>query len=67
MSVFWRAAAILGVLMTLSGALHAQTSFLAFESGPVRPLALTPDGTKLLVCNIPDNRLEIFGVSACAA
>jgi DNA-binding beta-propeller fold protein YncE len=42
----------------------AQTSFLAFESGPVRPLALTPDGTKLLACNPPDNRLEVFVVSA---
>jgi hypothetical protein len=48
----------------VSGAAFAQPSFLAFESGPVRPIALSPDGTKLLACNIPDNRLEIFGVSA---
>ncbi len=64
MSAFRRAAVVLGMLLALAGPARAQSSFLAFESGPVRPLALTPDGTKLLVCNIPDNRLEIFGVSA---
>jgi hypothetical protein len=45
-------------------ALAQAPSFLEFESGPVRPIALTPDGTQLLVCNIPDNRLEIFSVTA---
>ncbi len=39
-----------------------QTSFVTFESGPVRPLALSPDGTRLFVTNVPDNRLEIFAV-----
>jgi YVTN family beta-propeller protein len=42
----------------------AQTSFVAFESGPVRPLALSPDGTRLFAVNTPDNRLEVFAVSA---
>jgi YVTN family beta-propeller protein len=37
-------------------------SFIAFESGPVRPLALSPQGTKLFVVNTPDNRLEVFNV-----
>jgi len=37
-------------------------SFVNFESGQVRPLALTPDGTTLLATNTPDNRLEIFDV-----
>src|SRR5688500_14425607 len=32
-------------------------SFIHFESGPVRPIALSPDGTKLFVTNIPDGRL----------
>ena len=36
--------------------------FIAFESGPVRPMALSPDGGTLYVANTPDNRLEIFGV-----
>jgi len=38
-------------------------SFVEFESGQVRPLALSPDGTKLYAVNTPDNRLEIFDVS----
>jgi len=30
----------------------------------VRPLALSPDGTRLFAVNTPDNRLEIFQVGA---
>ena len=41
----------------------AQRSFVTFESGPVRPVAMTPDGTRLLAVNTPDNRLEVFAVS----
>ncbi len=36
--------------------------FVAFESDQVRPLALSPDGTRLFVANTPDGRLEIFDV-----
>ncbi|MFT4519319.1 MAG: YVTN family beta-propeller protein [Halioglobus sp.] len=42
---------------------QAQPSFITFESGQVRPIALTPDGTTLLAVNTPDNRLEVFTVS----
>ncbi len=45
-----------------SGSALAQTSFVAFESGHVRPLVLSPDGTQLFVVNTPDNTLEIFDV-----
>jgi len=38
-------------------------SFHAFESGPVRPMALSPDGTRLYVVNTPDNRIEIYNVN----
>ena len=38
--------------------------FVAFESGPVRPIVLSPDGSRIFVTNIPDNRLEIFSVSS---
>ncbi|ESP90235.1 MULTISPECIES: YncE family protein [Pseudoalteromonas] len=37
--------------------------FIGFESGPVRPLAISPDGKRLFVTNIPDNRLEIFDIT----
>jgi len=35
----------------------------AFESGPVRPIAMTPDGTRLFVANTPNNTLDVFNVS----
>src|ERR1700675_1126279 len=38
--------------------------FVTFESGQVRPLALSPDGTHLFAVNTPDDRLEIFDVNA---
>jgi len=39
------------------------SSFVAFESGQVRPLAISVDGKKLFAVNTPDNRLEIFKVT----
>jgi len=38
-------------------------SFVAFESGQVRPLALSADGQRLFAVNTPDNRLEIFSTN----
>src|SRR5215831_17678230 len=37
-------------------------SFVEFESGQVRPLALSPDRSRLFAVNTPDDRLEIFAV-----
>ncbi|HWO23800.1 MAG TPA: beta-propeller fold lactonase family protein, partial [Kofleriaceae bacterium] len=37
-------------------------SFTLFESGQVRPLALSPDKQLLFAVNTPDNRLEVFRV-----
>jgi DNA-binding beta-propeller fold protein YncE len=42
---------------------HAASSFTHFESGQVRPLALSPDKRHLFAVNTPDNRLEIFRVA----
>lgn len=39
------------------------TDFIAFESGPVRPMALSQDRDLLFAVNTPDNRLEIFQIS----
>jgi len=44
------------------GGVAQAASFLAFESGPVRPLAKSPDGSRLFAVNTPDNRLEIFDI-----
>jgi 6-phosphogluconolactonase (cycloisomerase 2 family) len=38
-------------------------SFLEFESGQVRPIALSPDGTRLFAVNTPNGSLEIFQVT----
>jgi 6-phosphogluconolactonase (cycloisomerase 2 family) len=48
----------------LSGSAAAQTDFVAFESGHVRPIVLSPDGSQLFAVNTPDNTLEIFDVGA---
>ena len=38
-------------------------TFTNFETGHVRPLALSPDGTRLFAVNTPDNRLAIYDVT----
>ena len=37
--------------------------FIEFESGPVRPIAMSPNGARLFAVNTPDNTLEIFNVT----
>jgi len=39
------------------------TSFVTFESGQVRPLAWSSDGSRLFVTNTPANSLDIYSVS----
>jgi DNA-binding beta-propeller fold protein YncE len=41
----------------------SEETFTAFESGQVRPLALSGDGKTLFAVNTPDNRLEVFKVA----
>jgi DNA-binding beta-propeller fold protein YncE len=53
---------VLGLLVPLAA--WGQGAFVNFESGHVRPLALSPDGSRLFAVNTPDNRLEIFDVNA---
>jgi len=52
------------IVVIWSGLSAAQPSFVAFESGHVRPIVLSPDGSQLFVVNTPDNTLEIFNVGA---
>jgi len=37
-------------------------SYTLFESGQVRPLAMSPNNRRLFAVNTPDNRLEVFRV-----
>jgi DNA-binding beta-propeller fold protein YncE len=52
---------LIGLLFLVSGALAAG-DFVTFESGQVRPLALSRDGRHLYALNTPDNRVEILQV-----
>src|SRR6184192_2140830 len=54
--------ALLALLLAAAPPLGA--SFVTFESGQVRPLALSPDGSRLFAVNTPDGRLEIFAVGS---
>jgi DNA-binding beta-propeller fold protein YncE len=42
-------------------------AFVTFESGQVRPLALSPDRSRLFAVNTPDARLEIFALDGGGA
>jgi YVTN family beta-propeller protein len=65
-----RAAAIAPALLlfslTLAGpdAFAAPPPFVAFESGHVRPIAMSPDRSRLFVTNTPDSVLEVFDITA---
>ena len=54
----------MAVLLSLVGMTSAaNAAFVNFESGHVRPLALSPAGDLLFAVNTPDNRLVIYTVS----
>jgi len=54
--------ALVATLATAVMPAMAQRSFVTFESGHVRPVAMTPDGNTLLAVNTPDNALEVYAV-----
>ena len=58
-----RAIAIVAALVLGAGLARADDAFVTFESGQVRPLATSPDGSRLFALNTPDGALEIFTVT----
>ncbi len=54
---------LLATTLALTAA-SARAQFIAFESGPVRPIALNSDGSRIYVVNTPDNRLEVFAAES---
>ncbi|MDI3288559.1 beta-propeller fold lactonase family protein [Polyangium sp. 15x6] len=48
--------------LSVSAEASADSSYALFESGQVRPVALSPNKQFLFAVNTPDNRLEIFHV-----
>lgn len=56
--------AVSAAIVGMTGAADRTPSrYTLFESGQVRPLALSPDGRFLYAVNTPDNRLEILRVT----
>ena len=58
--------ALVGVISYQASGVHAESappSFLEFESDLVRPLVMSPDGTKLFATNTPNGTLEIYTIS----
>jgi len=53
--------AMLGAMLFIGAAVAQE--FVNFESGHTRPLALSPDGSRLFAVNTPDNRLAIYDVA----
>ncbi len=52
------------ILFLVSSTLPALATFVNFESGQVRPLAMSANGNRLFAVNTPDNHLEIFSITA---
>jgi YVTN family beta-propeller protein len=62
-SLLWISLFAAALVLHLNGVGRAQT-FLHFEARHVHPIALTPDGNRLLAVNSTDGRLSVFDVSA---
>jgi DNA-binding beta-propeller fold protein YncE len=57
------AAVVAALLASAMSVPRVASAFVTFETGQVRPLALSPDGRTLLALNTPDARLELFAVN----
>ncbi|MBL1276175.1 MAG: hypothetical protein COB30_008810 [Ectothiorhodospiraceae bacterium] len=42
----------------------SEETYTLFETGQVRPLAMSPNGKRLFAVNTPDNRLEVFKINS---
>lgn len=57
------AAALLTLGAPSPSAQAASPNFIAFESGHVRPIAQSADGTRLFAVNTPNNTLDVFNIT----
>ena len=53
---------MMALMAFVAFAAEAASPYTLFESGQVRPLAMSPDRQRLFAVNTPDNRLEIFRI-----
>src|ERR1700692_1082995 len=58
------AVALLSAPLVAGSARAAPPNFIEFESGHVRPIAMSPSGTQLFAVNTPHDTLEIFNRTA---
>jgi DNA-binding beta-propeller fold protein YncE len=58
------AVALLSASLLAGSARAAPPNFIEFESGHVRPIAMSPSGAQLFAVNTPNDTLEIFNVTA---
>ncbi len=66
LSIHWArviSRAVLAFCFLLALPARADSNFWLFETGQVRPLAMSPDKKTLFALNTPDNRLEIFDIT----
>jgi DNA-binding beta-propeller fold protein YncE len=59
-----RTLVIAGLSLATLAACGQTTNFFNWETAPVHPLAISPDASTLAVCNLPDNRLELFDITS---
>jgi DNA-binding beta-propeller fold protein YncE len=52
-----------GAALAADSARPTAPPFVQFESGPVRPIVMSPDRTRLFVANTPNNSLEVFDIT----
>ena len=55
---------LVGLCQAAPAPLPPSSPFRNFESGPVRPLAMSPDGSRLFVANTPENRLYVYDLAS---
>jgi DNA-binding beta-propeller fold protein YncE len=55
--------ALIAVMLFVHPASASPPDFIAFESGQVRPLAVSPDGSTLFAVNTPNGTLEVFKIA----
>ncbi len=62
-TVFAVLLAVIAMPRHLVSRVATNPDFVHFESSHVHPAVMTPDGSRLLVVNTPDNRLTVFDVT----
>src|SRR6266478_4476230 len=53
---------LFGVTTWCRGQVGASSPSMNFETAPVHPIALSPDHSVLVICNLADSKLEVFDV-----